>query len=188
MTWVWSIFAWLLIGAFLGWIANVLWRHPQGCVMDGLVAIVAVFAGVIIYGAIVGPPELLNLTPLSLFAGVFVALIALAVVRAWRTDVEAETVELEEVEGWEPEDAPPAPEEPLSERESEDAGEGRVSEEEMPERPMVRDVPDEPMIEHEPRNVDTSNRPDDGSPGPAEVPDREEPESPRDEPTAPPRA
>jgi hypothetical protein len=113
--------------------------------------------------------------------------VALAVVRAWRTDVEAETEPAEEAAGWEPEDAPPAPKEPLSEREPEDVGEGTLPEEETPEEPMVSAPPDEPMIEHEPRNVDTSNRPDDGSPGPEEVPDQEEPETPRDEGTSPPR-
>ncbi|MFO8079388.1 MAG: hypothetical protein R6V07_03680 [Armatimonadota bacterium] len=174
MTFIWSIFAWLLIGAFLGWITSVLWRHPQGCMMDGVVAIVAMIAGALIYGAIVGSEQLIELTGMSLLAGVLLAVIALAVVRGWRTDVEAETEPADEAAGWEPEDAPPAPTEPLSEREPEDVGKGTMPEEETPQEPMVQDVPDEPMVEHEPRNVDTSNRPDDGSPGPEEIPDQQE--------------
>lgn len=125
---VWSIIIWILLGAVIAWITSVLWRHPHGCIMDGLISVVAMVTGVILYGAIVGSAELLELTVFSLVSGVALALIALAVARAWRRDVEAETEPLEEAEGWEREDAPPAPDEPLSEREPEDIGEGTLPE------------------------------------------------------------
>jgi uncharacterized membrane protein YeaQ/YmgE (transglycosylase-associated protein family) len=108
---VWSLVVWALIGAFVGWLTSVLWRHPQGCIMDGAVAVVAMVAGAIIYGAIVGSPQLLELTLFSLLSGVLLALVALTVVRAWRTDVEARTKPAAEAMGWEREEAPPAPEE-----------------------------------------------------------------------------
>lgn len=174
MTFIWSIFAWLLIGAVLGWIASILWRHPQGCVMDGAVAIAAMVAGALIYGAVVGTPQLIALTPMSLLAGVLLGIIALAIVRAWRTDVEAETLPRGEAAGWEPEDAPPAPKQPLSEREPEEVGEGTRPEEETPEKPITEGVPDEPLVEHEPKETQRGPRPDDGSPGPEEIPDQQE--------------
>ncbi|HCA46121.1 MAG TPA: hypothetical protein DEP45_01830 [Armatimonadetes bacterium] len=104
-----SIIVWVLIGACIGWITSVLWKHPQGCVMDGIIAVLAMIAGAIIYGAIAGPGELLDLGVFSLLSGIVLAFIALAVARGWRTDVEARTVPPGEAEGWEPEDAPPAP-------------------------------------------------------------------------------
>jgi len=121
---VWSIIIWLLLGALVAWITSTLWRHPQGCMMDGLVSVVGMVTGVILYGAIVGSAELLELNIFSLLSGVAVAFLALAAVRAWRRDVQAETEPLENAEGWEPEEAPPKPDKPLSERDPEDVGEG----------------------------------------------------------------
>jgi uncharacterized membrane protein YeaQ/YmgE (transglycosylase-associated protein family) len=104
-----SIIVWVLVGAFIGWITSVLWKHPQGCIMDGIIAVLAMVAGVIIYGAIAGPGELLDLSVFSLLAGAVLAIIALAVVRGWRTGVEARTVPPGEAEGWEHGDAAPTP-------------------------------------------------------------------------------
>jgi uncharacterized membrane protein YeaQ/YmgE (transglycosylase-associated protein family) len=185
---VWSIIIWLLLGAVFAWITSVVWRHPHGCIMDGAISVTGMIAGVLIYGAVVGSAQLLEVTGFSILAGVVTAFIALAVTRAVRRDVEAETKPLEKAEGWEREDAPPEPEEPLSEREPEELGEGSPEESEtVSEEPMIDTPPQEPMVEHEPRNVPTENRPDDGSPGPEEVPEQEEPETPRDEETPPPR-
>ncbi len=178
-----SIIAWILIGAFLAWITGVLWSHKQGCIMDGVVAIAGVFAGTIVYGAIVGSEQLIELTFFSILAGVVTGFAALAIVRAVERDVEAETEpSAEEAAGWESEEAPPELDEPPSEREPEDLGEGGLSEQ------GSGHPPEEPVVDHEPRNVDTENRPEDGSPGPEEVPEQEEPETPHDEDTPPPRA
>ncbi|MFW5866812.1 MAG: hypothetical protein ACOCX2_03285 [Armatimonadota bacterium] len=192
-----SIIVWLLVAAVIAWITGVLWRHPQGCMMDGMISVLAMLTGWVIYGAIVGSPQLLELSIFSLLSGIVLAVIALAVVRAWRLDEEAQTRPVEEAEGWEAEDARPRADKPLSERDPEDVGEGRLPEEETreeredaetpPEKPMVSAPLDEPMIEHEPRDADTHERPDDGSPGPEEIPEQEEPETPRDDETAPPR-
>ncbi|MFW6438109.1 MAG: GlsB/YeaQ/YmgE family stress response membrane protein [Armatimonadota bacterium] len=193
-----SIIVWLLVAAVIAWITSILWQHPHGCIMDGAIAVVGMFAGWAIYGAVVGTPQLLELSFFSLLSGIALAVIALAVARAWRREEEAETEPLERVEGWEREDARPRPEKPLSEREPEEVGEGRLpderprderEEDELPrEKPMIGTPPQEPMIEHEPGDVNQSNRPTDGSPGPEEIPEQEEPETQRDEETPPPRA
>jgi uncharacterized membrane protein YeaQ/YmgE (transglycosylase-associated protein family) len=193
-----SIIVWILIGAVIAWITSVLWRHPHGCVMDGVISVVGVIAGVLVYGAIVGSAELIEVNIFSILAGVVVAFVALAITRAVRRDVEAETEPSgEQAAGWEAEEAAPAPDKPLSERDPEDVGEARLPDEKPPseretetppEHQMTEHPPEEPMVEHEPRHVDTEHRPDDGSPGPDEVPDQEERESPHDEDTPPPRA
>lgn len=134
-----SVIAWILIGAFIAWLTGVLWSHKQGCIMDGLVAIVGALAGTIVYGAIVGSAELIELTFFSILAGVVTGFLALAVVRAVERDIEAETEPAAEAEGWEREDAPPAPEKPLSERDPEDVGEGTLPEDtESEEKPPPR--------------------------------------------------
>jgi|LSQX01.1.fsa_nt_gb uncharacterized membrane protein YeaQ/YmgE (transglycosylase-associated protein family) len=115
-----SIIVWVLVGAFIGWITSVLWKHPQGCIMDGIIAVLAMVAGVIIYGAIAGPGELLDLSVFSLLAGAVLAIIALAIVRGWRTDEEARTAPPGEAEGWEAEDAAPAPRRHLRELEDDE--------------------------------------------------------------------
>lgn len=135
-----SIISWVLIGAFIGWLSSVLWQHPQGCIMDGIVSVVAMLTGVILYGAIAGGPELVELSVFSFISGALLAVLALAVVRAWRTDVEARTVPADEAVGWEPEEAPPAPEEPLSEQAPEDVGQGTLP------RDVQEDEPSTPRI------------------------------------------
>lgn len=196
---VWSIIIWVLLGAVIAWATSVLWRHPHGCIMDGIISVLGMIAGVIVYGAAVGSPELFEVTIFSIIAGVATAFVSLAIVRAVRRDLEAETEpSAEQAAGWEREEAPPEPEEPLSEREPEDLGEGRLpgevppSEREEPRTPPAEEATghplDEPMVEHEPRNVPTENRPEESSPGPEEVPEQEERETPRDEETPPSRA
>jgi len=192
-----SVIVWLLVAVVIAWITSVLWQHPQGCIMDGVISVIAMFTGWVIYGAVVGSSQLLDLSFFSLLSGIVLAFIALAVVRAVRTEEESETEPLRTPEGWEPEDAPPAPKEGLSKRRPEDVGEGRLPDEEPreereegelpPEEPMVERPPKEPMIRHTPRDVNMHDRPDDGSPGPADIPEREERETPRDEDTPPPR-
>ena len=150
---VWSIIIWLLLGAVFAWIASVVWRHPHGCIMDGLISVLGMFAGVIIYGAVVGSPELLEVTGFSILSGVIMAFVALAVTRAVRREVEAETEpSAEEAMGWEAEDAPPEPEEPLSEREPEELGEGTLPEgaPEPPEETPKQDSPHEHTGDEEP--------------------------------------
>ena len=133
-----SIIAWILIGVVIAWMTSVLWQHPQGCIMDGIISVLGVVAGVIVYGAIVGSDQLLELDFFSIVAGVVTAFVALAITRAVREDVEAETEPADQAEGWEHEEAPPEPEKPLSERDPEDVGEGTLPEHTEEETPPPR--------------------------------------------------
>jgi uncharacterized membrane protein YeaQ/YmgE (transglycosylase-associated protein family) len=130
-----SIIVWVLVGAFIGWITSVLWKHPQGCIMDGIIAVLAMVAGVIIYGAIAGPGELLDLGVFSLLSGAALAIIALAIVRGWRTGVEARTVPPGEAEGWEHEGAAPTPRTHLRDQ-VEDEAESRPGEASSDDEPV----------------------------------------------------
>jgi hypothetical protein len=116
---------WVVIAAIVAWITGILWRNPRGCLVDGALSLVGMFVGVIAYGLIAGSPQFLEMSFFSVAAGVIVAVLALVIGRAATRAQEART-EAESsaaAEGWEAEDASPAPEEPLSERPREEAEE-----------------------------------------------------------------
>jgi len=115
-----GLISWALLAAFVAWITGVLWRHPQGCIWDGAISVVGMFAGVIIYGVVMGGEHLLELHVFSVLAGVLTALLALAVSRGFQTEEEAVVRRtLCAPTGWEEEEAPPRPTQTLSEIEPE---------------------------------------------------------------------
>ena len=122
-----SFIIWVLIALVVAWFMSLIWSNPQGCIWDGGISIVAALTGVIVFGAITGPEQLLEINIFSLLAGIITALIALAVVRGVgrseepaRTD---ETTHPGEPMGVEKEAEEPLAEEPLSERPPEELGE-----------------------------------------------------------------
>lgn len=98
---------------------SVLWRHPQGCLWDGAIGVIGALVGVLAYDAAAGEENLLVVSGFSVLAGIAGAMVAIAIARGVRRSEMAEETAPSsgEAAGWEAEDAPPAPEEPLSERE-----------------------------------------------------------------------
>ncbi len=131
---VWSLIVWIVVGVIVAWFTGIVWKHPQGCLMDGSIAILGALAGVIVYGAIAGPDTLLDVSWISLVIGILTAVLALAISRALgKTDSPGEVVETrdpEEAMGVEPEDAPPKPEKPLSEQPPDELGQGELPDDE----------------------------------------------------------
>ena len=158
----WWFIGWILIGAIVAWLVNILWRHPQGCVWDGAVAIVGALTGAIVYGAIAGVDRLLAIDIFSLIAAVLVALLALAVTRAFRP--EEEPAHTETTGPGDPmgigKDTEPGAGRSRSERPADGLGHGPRAEEAQQDRPEAAGVeetedhfgaeaPAEPVAEEE---------------------------------------
>ena len=78
-----SIVAWVVIGGLAGWIASVILREREGCVMYVILGIAGAFIGGFLFSAL-GKAPMTGLNLYSLFVAVVGSLILIVIVRAVR--------------------------------------------------------------------------------------------------------
>lgn len=78
-----GILAWLILGGLAGWIASILMKERQGCLVNIAVGIIGAFIGGLIFSKL-GGVRVTGLNPYSLAVATLGAVLFIAVLRLLR--------------------------------------------------------------------------------------------------------